>query len=78
MSGRVALVVSDQMENVFGGFYSTGFEGSRSAGMQGIFAQPANSGRTTSTQFAVVPGVQIKIGSARTPAPRAPPRYAFR
>ncbi|MEO6786802.1 MAG: BBP7 family outer membrane beta-barrel protein [Chthoniobacteraceae bacterium] len=77
LSGRVALGVSSQMENIFGGYYSYGFNSLYSAGSEGVFAQPANSGRTYSSRFAVVPDAQIKIGYAITPRLRATIGYDF-
>ena len=70
MAGRVALGVSQQIEEVSGGFWSRSM-GKSSTGREGVFAQPANSGRTSMNSFAMVPDVQIKIGYAITPRLRA-------
>jgi hypothetical protein len=76
VSGRVALGASHQTEYVAGGYWqsrTTGF----SAGQEGVFAQPANAGRTSQESFAFVPDAQIKIGYAITPRLRATIGYDF-
>ncbi len=72
MSGRVSLGVSHEVLNVYGGYQAANFvaRGVVSAGPEGIFAQPANSGRYTSNEFAVVPEAQVKLGYDVTPAIR--------
>ena len=77
LSGRVAFGVTSQMENVFGGFYSYFTTGPYVTGPEGVFAQPANSGRTRSDIFSVVPDAQLKIGYAITPRLRATLGYDF-
>ena len=32
------------------------------SGPEGVFAQPANEGRSSATRFAVVPQLQVKLG----------------
>jgi hypothetical protein len=76
LSGRVALGVSHQIEDVTGGFWSS-FLGKSSTGHEGVFAQPANEGRSSMNSFAVVPDAQIKIGYALTPRLRATIGYDF-
>jgi hypothetical protein len=76
LSGRVALGVSHQIEEVTGGFWSI-YQGSSSTGHEGVFAQPANEGRSSMNSFAVVPDAQIKIGYAITPRLRATIGYDF-
>ena len=77
MTGRVALGATHQTETVTGGFYSIGQSGPYVTGPAGIFAQPANEGRTSRDRFSVVPDVQIKIGYALTPRIRATIGYDF-
>ena len=77
LAGRVALGVSHQTENVAGGFWARRLTSGYSAGREGIFAQPANEGRTSMDSFAVVPDAQIKIGYAITPRLRATIGYDF-
>jgi hypothetical protein len=76
LSGRVALGVSHQIEDVTGGFWSS-YQGSFTTGKEGVFAQPANEGRSSMNSFAVVPDAQIKIGYAITPRLRATIGYDF-
>ena len=76
LSGRVAFGASHQIENVTGGFWSQSF-GKFTAGSEGVFAQPANEGRTAMDGFAFVPDAQIKIGYAITPRLRATVGYDF-
>jgi hypothetical protein len=70
VSGRVAIGVSQQTEEVTGGFWSR-TRGNLTTGREGVFAQPANEGRTTMNSFAMVPDLQIKLGYAITPRLRA-------
>ena len=77
LSGRVAVGVNHQTENVAGGFWATRLNSRSSAGREGVFAQPANEGRTSMNSFAVVPDAQIKIGYALTPRLRATLGYDF-
>jgi hypothetical protein len=77
VSARVALGNSRQIQNISGGFYAVNFTSSYSSGTEGVFAQPANEGRTTTNRFAVVPDAQIKIGYAITPRLRATIGYDF-
>ena len=77
LAGRVAVGANHQTENVAGGFWATRLNSRSSAGREGIFAQPANEGRTSMDSFAVVPDAQIKIGYAITPRLRATLGYDF-
>ncbi len=77
LSGRVAVGAAHQTENITGSFYSIGQSGPYVTGSQGIFAQPANEGRTSRDTFAVVPDAQVKIGYALTPRLRATIGYDF-
>jgi hypothetical protein len=71
-SGRVSLGLNHEVLNVYGGYQAYNFvaPGAVSTGPEGIFAMPANSGRFTSNDFAVVPEVQVKLGYDVTPAIR--------
>lgn len=77
LTGRVALGSTSQMLNIAGNFESRYFLVSYNSGNGGVFAQPANSGRTTSDSFAMVPEVQFKIGYALSPRWRATIGYDF-
>lgn len=77
VTARVSLGVSHETQNIAGGFYSINFSAPYAAGTEGIFAQPANEGRTSSNKFAIVPEAQIKIGYAITPRLRATIGYDF-
>ncbi len=79
MSGRVSLGVNHQLVNIYGGYQAINFvaPGVVSAGPEGFFAQPANSGRYTSNEFAMVPEVQVKLGYDLTPAIRLSVGYNF-
>ena len=68
LTGRVALGSSRETLDIAGGYYQFRKFGTVSeSAAQGIFAQPANAGTTSSDRFAVVPEVQVKIGYALTP-----------
>lgn len=77
LSARVALGNSHQVQNIAGGFYSVNFPPPSSSGTEGIFAQPANEGTTSTDRFSVVPDVQLKIAYAITPRLRATVGYDF-
>lgn len=77
VTARVSLGVNHQIQNIAGGFTSINFSAPFASGTEGIFAQPANEGRTSSDRFAVVPEAQIKIGYALTPRLRATLAYDF-
>ena len=77
MGARVALGVSEEVQDVAGGYYSVNFAAPYDTGAEGVFAQPANEGRTSSSRFAVVPEVQLKIGYALTPRLRVTLGYDF-
>lgn len=77
MGARVALGVSEEVQDVAGGYYSVNFAAPYDTGAEGVFAQPANEGRTSSSRFAVVPEVQLKIGYALTPRLRLTLGYDF-
>lgn len=67
LTGRLGLGVSDEVLTVTGGFYSANYISPYRSGPEGVFAQPANEGRSASTHFAVVPELQAKIGYDVTP-----------
>ncbi len=77
LTGRVAMGSSHEVLNIWGGFYSINFTGPYVTGPEGVFAQPANEGRTSSDRFAVVPDVQLKLGYALTPRLRLTAGYDF-
>ena len=77
LTARVALGMSHEIQNIAGGFWSVNFSAPYASGTEGIFAQPANEGRTSSDKFAVVPEAQIKIGYALTPRLRVTLGYDF-
>ena len=77
ISGRVALGLNHEVENVAGGFYSYNFTAPYASGPEGVFAQPANEGRTSSDRFAMVPELQLKIGYALSSRLRATLGYDF-
>jgi hypothetical protein len=74
MSGRVSFGVDNEMEIVSGGFQEfntpivtnlpgvTGGLRPLTQGVNGIFAQPSNEGRSSGNMFAVVPEIGIKLG----------------
>ena len=72
MSGRVSLGVSHEVLNVYGGYQSYNFQGpgTTQSGPEGFFAQPENSGRYSTNDFAFVPEAQVKLGYDVTPAIR--------
>jgi Putative beta barrel porin-7 (BBP7) len=75
VTGRIALGPSHEVLNVSGGFQAVNF--TASSGSQGIFAQPSNSGSHSSTVFAVVPEVEVKLGFDVTPTVRLTLGYDF-
>lgn len=77
LATRVSLGTSNESQEVSGGFRAQNFGPPFTSGPEGIFAQPANEGKSSSTRFAVVPDVQIKIGYALTPTLRATLGYDF-
>ena len=64
-TGMVALGVSHQNLNVAGWFDAVN-SSFGAFGTEGIFAQPANEGRTTGNRFTAVPEGKIKLGYALT------------
>ena len=68
----MSLGLNHEVLNVYGGYQAYNFvaPSAVSTGPEGIFAMPANSGRFTSNDFAVVPEVQVKLGYDVTPAIR--------
>jgi hypothetical protein len=76
-SPRLAAGLNHEEQNVSGGFEASGFGIGGNSGSEGIFAQPANEGRTSSDRFALVPELQFKIGYALTPWLRATLGYDF-
>ncbi len=77
MSGRVSLGVSHEAVTVYGGFFSSNYITPSRSGPEGIFAQPANTGRYTANDFGVVPEVQVKLGYDITPSLRISAGYDF-
>ena len=77
VTGRVAMGDSHEVLNIWGGFQSRNFTAPVASGPEGVFAQPANEGRTSASRFAVVPEVQFKLGYAVTPWMRATVGYDF-
>jgi hypothetical protein len=77
LSARIAMGTVNQIQNIAGGYYSYNFVAPYDAGTEGVFAQPANEGKTSANRFAVVPEAQIKIGYAITPRLRATVGYDF-
>jgi hypothetical protein len=75
VTGRLALGPSQEALNVSGAFQAVNF--TASSGAQGVFAQPSNSGNHSSTVFAVVPEVEIKLAYDLTPAVRLTVGYDF-
>ena len=63
---RIALGASHEVININGGFESFNRQAPYLSGPEGIFAQPANSGRTADNDFAVVPEVQLRVSYALT------------
>ena len=76
-SVRVAVGASVEVLNVSGGYSVVNFQGAARSGPEGVFAQPANEGRYSSTHFAVVPEVQLKVGYDITPSIRVTVGYTF-
>ena len=73
LTGRLSLGVSHEVLNISGAFQAVNF--TSSAGSQGIFAQPSNSGQRSSDAFAAVPELQAKLGYQLTPAIRLTAGY---
>jgi hypothetical protein len=67
-TGRIAIGASSETLSVQGGYQALNFPtvGLKS-GPEGVFAQPANEGKFSSTRFAVVPQGQVKLGYDVTP-----------
>ena len=74
-TGRVSIGPVWQELNVAGHFDAQNFF--VSTANQGIFAQPSNSGRTSSTAFAVNPEFQVKLGYDLRPNIRLTVGYDF-
>jgi hypothetical protein len=70
LTGCVAAGLNNEVQDV-AGYYTTVNSPFAASGPEGIFAQPANEGRTSSERFAYVPEVQLKLGYALTPWLRA-------
>lgn len=75
VTGRVGLGASHEVLNVSGAFQAVNF--TASSGSQGIFAQPSNSGRRSSNNFAVVPEFEVKLGYELTQSVRLTLGYNF-
>jgi hypothetical protein len=65
---RLSLGASNEMLSVSGSYVDFNAPFASNHGPYGIFAMPANEGKTTRTNFAVVPEVQAKIGYNITPS----------
>jgi hypothetical protein len=76
-TGLVAPGLNQEVQEVGGGFYSYNFTASYDYGPEGIFAQPANEGRTSSQRFCIVPELQFKIGYALTKCMKVTVGYDF-
>jgi opacity protein-like surface antigen len=70
MSGRLGIGANYQVIDIGGGFTSLNYITPIGGGPQGVFAQPANEGRYSAVDFAVVPEAQIKFGYNLTPSAR--------
>lgn len=78
LSACAAPGLSDEVQRVSGGFFADNFVSSgSSSGSEGVFAQPANEGQTSSQRFAIVPDMQFKLGYELTPWLRATLGYEF-
>jgi hypothetical protein len=66
LMARIALGATHQVININGGFESFNRQAPYLSGPEGIFAQPANSGRTADDDFAVLPEVQCRASYALT------------
>jgi Putative beta barrel porin-7 (BBP7) len=77
LTARVALGANNEVENVWGAFYSFNYIRPNMSGLEGIFAQPANEGRRSASRFAAVPQAQLRIGYALTPQVRITAGYDF-
>ncbi|GAC1344614.1 MAG: BBP7 family outer membrane beta-barrel protein [Acetobacteraceae bacterium] len=67
-TGRISVGDTIQELNVAGSYRAVNY--TPSAGPEGIFAQPADSGRRTSNAIAVAPELQVKLGYDVTPSLR--------
>jgi hypothetical protein len=67
-TGRLSLGASQEVLTVNGGYVDFGAQFANSSGPYGIFAMPANEGKFTQVNFAVVPAVQVKVGYNLTPS----------
>ena len=77
LTAQARVAVGDTMQelNVAGSFVASNY--TPAFGAQGIFAQPANSGRRSSDHFAVQPEFQVKLGYDVTPNIRLTLGYDF-
>ena len=77
-TGRVAFGGNYKQLTVAGAYTSVNFPNAgMNSGPYGIFAQPANSGSFSSTDFAIVPEAQVKLGYDLTPSLRLSVGYDF-
>jgi len=67
-TGRVSFGASQEVLTVNGAYKDFGASFANSIGPYGIFAMPANEGKFTKVNFAVVPAVQVKLGYNITPS----------
>lgn len=76
-SGRLSFGATQEMLTVNGGYIDFGAAFASSSGPYGIFAMPANEGKFSRVNFAVVPEVQAKIGYNITPSIAVTVGYDF-
>lgn len=76
-AASLALGASHERLDVTGGFVAYNYFGPFRSGPEGVFAQPANEGQFSSTHFAVVPEVDLKLGYDITPSTRVTIGYDF-
>lgn len=62
-TARLGIGATNEILSVNGGYQAVNFGApGLTSGPEGVFAQPANEGRFSSTRFAVMPQVQLKLG----------------
>jgi hypothetical protein len=77
LSACAAPGLNYEVQQVSGGFFSFNYTKPTASGPEGVFAQPANEGQTSSQRFAIIPDMQFKLGYALTPWLRATLGYEF-
>jgi hypothetical protein len=76
-TGRFSFGASQEVLTVNGSYQDFNAPFANSHGPYGIFAMPANEGRFSRTNFAVVPEVQVKLGYNITPSITLTVAYDF-